>query len=144
MTLIDPISAPSDRSTLAIAGVTESVVFQYFETLNAADFIATSNLFAEDGGLHPPLDEVIVGREAIVQYLLQEAKGMKVQPRQGVEEPLEDGCRRIQVTGKVQMPLFGVNVSWVFIVSPAGKILLAQVKLLASPQELLKLRRSGS
>ena len=39
------------------------------------------------------------------------------------------------------MPLFGVNVSWLFILNSQQQIVSTTVKLLASPQELLNLRR---
>jgi hypothetical protein len=66
---------------------------------------------------------------------------MKLSPRKGIAETLEDDQTQIQVTGKVQTPVFGVNVSWIFILSPEQEILFTKIKLLASPQELLNLRR---
>jgi hypothetical protein len=67
---------------------------------------------------------------------------MQLFPREGIAEPLEDNQTQIQVSGKVQTSLFGVNVSWIFVLSSEKEILYARIKLLASPQELLNLRRS--
>ncbi len=66
---------------------------------------------------------------------------MQLLPREGIAESLEDDQTQFQVSGKVQTPLFGVNVSWIFVLSLEKEILYAKIKLLASPQELLSLRR---
>ena len=125
----------------SIEGIAEPLVLRYFETLNAGDFEATASLFASQGELHPPFESPIVGPEAIASYLKAEAQGMKLNPRQGIAETLEDNHTQIQIKGKVQTPLFSVNVAWQFILNPQREILSVQVKLLASPQELLSLRR---
>ena len=117
-------------------------VLSYFETLNAGDFEATANLFAADGLLNAPFEEPIVGRSAIATYLKAEAQAMQLHPDEGVSERLEDGNLQIHITGKVQTPIFGVNVAWVFLLNPQLEILSVTVKLLASPQELLSLRPS--
>lgn len=126
---------------LAIEGVTEPIILRYFETLNAGDFTTTANLFAADGELNAPFEEAIIGRDAIVSYLATEAKGMKLQPRQGVAEALEDDRTKVSVAGKVHTSIFSVNVAWQFILTADREIASVKVKLLASPQELLKLRR---
>lgn len=127
--------------TLTIEGVTEPTVLRYFETLNAGDFNATSALFAADGAMHPPFESAIVGSDAIRAYLQQEAQGMKLEPRQGIAQTLDNEQIHVQVSGKVQTSWCGVNVSWLFILSQEHEILSATVKLLASPQELINLRR---
>lgn len=124
-----------------IAGIAEPVIVRYFNALNAGDFVATASLFSEDGALQPPFESPIVGREAIVTYLETEARNLVLRPRQGKAQILDNGCTEIQVSGKVQTPLFGVNVSWLFILSPNRELFLAKIKLLASPQELLNLRQ---
>ncbi|HAA29813.1 MAG TPA: nuclear transport factor 2 [Cyanobacteria bacterium UBA8553] len=126
---------------LAIEGITEPVVLRYFETMNAGDYEATAALFADTGVMHPPFEEPISGKDAIATYLQVEAKGMQLLPNKGIAETLEDDQTHIQVTGKVQTSVFGVNVSWIFILNPEREILSARIKLLASPQELLSLRR---
>ncbi|KAM3096020.1 ketosteroid isomerase family protein [Phormidesmis sp. 146-35] len=131
----------TDSTTLKIEGIANPTIVAYFETLNSGDFEQTSGLFAINGAMKPPFESPIEGREAIAQYLQTEAKGMVLQPQQGTTLSLEDGCTEVQVRGKVQTPLFGVNVGWQFVLNADQEILLAKIKLLASPQELLKLRR---
>ncbi|MBW4470089.1 MAG: ketosteroid isomerase family protein [Stenomitos rutilans HA7619-LM2] len=127
-------------ATLAIVGMSEPIVLRYFETLNQGDFEATGQLFATDGAMQPPFERPVVGADAIVAFLQTEAKDFTLQPQQGVVQLLNDGCKEVNVTGKVQTPLFSVNVSWQFILNTENKLLLAKIKLLASPQELLRLR----
>ncbi|MBF2020336.1 MAG: nuclear transport factor 2 family protein [Hydrococcus sp. C42_A2020_068] len=126
---------------LTIKGITEPVILSYFETLNAGDFEATASSFAAEGALCPPFESPIVGREAIANYLKTEAQGLQLYPLKGIAEGLEDGLTEFQIQGKVQTPLFGVNVAWQFIVNAAKEILLVEVKLLASLEELAQLRR---
>lgn len=122
-------------------GIQEAVVNRYFQTLNAGEFEATAALFASDGALQPPFEPLVIGPEAIAAYLEQEAKGFILEPRRSVTKQLADGCTECEVVGKVQTPWFSVNVCWLFIISPTNKIFVAKVKLLASLQELLHLRR---
>lgn len=140
----DRTQTPQSVSTdeLTIQGITEPVVLRYFETMNAENYEATAALFANTGTMHPPFEQPITGSEAIATYLKTEAKGMQLFPREGIAEPIEDNQTQIQVSGKVQTPLFGVNVSWIFVLNSEKEILYTRIKLLASPQELLKLRRS--
>lgn len=126
---------------LTIEGIDEPVVLRYFETMNAGDYEATVALFADTGTMQPPFEQPIEGQDAIANYLEAEAKGMQLAPKKGVFEQLDDDKIQIQVTGKVQTPLFGVNVAWIFLLSAAREILHLRIKLLASPQELLSLRR---
>lgn len=126
---------------LIIEGITEPVVLRYFETMNAGDYQATAALFAQTGVMHPPFEQPIEGREAIATYLETEAKGMQLLPREGIAEPIEDNQTQFQVTGKVQTSVFGVNVAWTFILNTEQEMVYAKIKLLASPQELLSLRR---
>lgn len=131
----------ASSTDLTIEGITEPVVLRYFDTMNAGDYEATAALFSSVGAMHPPFEEPLEGKEAIATYLRTEAKGMQLFPSKGTAETLEDDKTQIQVAGKVQTPWFGVNVSWTFLLSPMGEILAAKIKLLASPQELLSLRR---
>jgi len=66
---------------------------------------------------------------------------MQLSPKTGSVEPQENEDTQIQVKGRVQTPLFSVNVGWIFILNPEQRISFARIKLLASPQELLSLRR---
>ena len=131
---------PIITSSIKIAGITKPTVLRYFETLNAGDFDATANLFAEDGVLHAPFEEPIMGRSSIATYLKTEARGMQLEPQQGVSQILEDGNVEVQVSGRVQTSAFGINVAWLFLLNSDQKLLSVTVKLLASPQELLNLR----
>jgi Nuclear transport factor 2 (NTF2) domain len=124
-----------------IEGITEPTILCYFETLNAGDFNQTVALFAVDGVMHPPFESDIVGRDAIANYLQQEAQGVKADPRQGIIEIVESDRISVEVTGKAQTSWCGVNVSWLFILNEQREILYTRIKLLASPQELLNLRR---
>ena len=133
-------SRPIITSSIKIAGITKPTVMRYFETLNAGDFDATANLFASDGVLHAPFEEPIIGSSSIATYLKTEARGMQLQPQQGVSQILEDGNVEVQVSGRVQTSAFGINVAWLFLLNSDQKILSVTVKLLASPQELLNLR----
>lgn len=142
MTIESVALAPQPAiSSLTINGVAEPIVLRYFETLNQGDFAATSDLFAIDGALHPPFESMVIGPEAIEAYLHTEAQGLTLLPVEGQEQVLDNGCTEIQVGGRVRTAWFEVNVSWRFILSPTKEIFLVQVKLLASPQELLSLRR---
>lgn len=139
----DPTVTPQSAAAtdLTIEGISEPVVLRYFETMNAGDYEATAALFADTGAMHPPFEEPIEGKEAIATYLEAEAKEMQLFPTKGLAEILENEQTQVQVTGKVQTPFFGVNVSWLFVLSSEQKILSTRIKLLASPQELLSLRR---
>lgn len=128
--------------TEVITGITEETILQYFATLNAGEFTATAALFAADGAMYPPFESAIVGTEAIATYLQQEAQGIKAVPRQGLEETLEDGQIQVQVSGKAQTSWCGVNVLWLFTLNQQRQITYTQIKLLASPQELMALRQS--
>jgi hypothetical protein len=131
---------PIITSSIKIAGITKPTVLRYFESLNAGDFEATANLFAEDGVLHAPFEEPIIGSSSIATYLKTEARGMQLEPQQGVSQILEDGNVEVQVSGRVQTSAFGINVAWLFLLNSDQKLLSVTVKLLASPQELLNLR----
>ncbi len=91
--------------------------------------------------MRPPFESGITGPIAIVAYLQQEAQGMKLEPRQGITQTLDNEQIQVQVTGIVQTSWCGVNVSWLFVLNQQREIVAATVKLLASPQELVNLRR---
>ncbi len=131
----------SNTITQTIAGIDNATISQYFESLNAGDFAAVAALFAPDGVMHAPFESGIVGGDAIASYLQQEALGLKAEPHQGIIESQINDLVLFRVNGKVQMPLFGVNVSWLFSLNSQQEIVSVTVKLLASPQELLNLRR---
>ena len=131
----------TDTLTQKIAGINNATISNYFSSLNAGDFAATTALFAPDGVMYAPFESGLMGRDAIALYLQQEAIGLKAEPHQGIIESQENDLTQIRVNGKVQMPLFGVNVSWLFILNSQQQIVSVTVKLLASPQELINFRR---
>ncbi len=136
-----PTQQPAAPVDLLVEGISELAILRYFQTMNAAEYEATAALFAETGAMDPPFEEPIIGTEAIAAYLKAEAKGMTLFPREGVIEMNGEGRQaEIQVTGKVQTPLFGVNVAWFFVLNSEKEITYVRIKLLASPQELLDLR----
>ncbi|WGV27539.1 nuclear transport factor 2 family protein [Halotia branconii] len=136
----DKSVANTAKTEIQIEGITEASILRYFETLNAGEFEETAALFADDGVMHPPFESDIVGSDAIATYLHKEAQNIQVHPREGIIENLENDQIKIQVTGKAQTSWCGVNVSWLFILNQQRQIIYTQVKLLASPQELLSLR----
>jgi hypothetical protein len=117
----------------------EPTVDSYFQSFNQGDFEATAALFADNGQLLPPFEEPIVGPLAIHEYLQQEAEGMAATPKSISSEDADDR-RRIIVRGTVKALMFTVNAAWVFDLNAQNKIDQVQVKLLASLQDLLKLR----
>jgi Nuclear transport factor 2 (NTF2) domain len=131
----------AEPTAIVIDGISEPTIIQYFDTLNQGDFAATSRLFTPSGIMQPPFDSPLIGQTAIVQYLQAEAADIKLLPCKGFTQNLENGDTEIQVSGKVQTSLFSVNVSWLFILTPSHELSLAKIKLIASPQELLHLRR---
>ena len=136
MNYIDVAEAP-----ITIDGMEEPVIIDYFSTINQGRFDQTAILFTIDGKLHAPFEQPIEGREAISSYLVKEAKGMKLLPKQGKFESKENDVERIHITGKVKTTLFSVNVAWYFNLNQARQITSARIKLLASPQELLGLKQ---
>ncbi len=133
--------APTPENSVVIQGVSQVGILHYFETLNAGEFEQTAALFAPNGVMHPPFESGIVGQNAIATYLQQEAQGLKAYPSQGTSEILEDEQIKVQVTGKAHTSWCSVNVAWLFTLNQQQEITSVHIKLLASPEELLKLRR---
>ena len=136
-------SAEQLKEEFQIEGITETSVLRYFETLNAGEFEATAALFAVDGVMRPPFESDIVGTDAIAAYLKQECQNIKAYPNSGIAEALENATIQVQVTGKAQTSWCSVNVLWLFILNQQRQISYTKIKLLASPQELLSLRREN-
>ena len=121
--------------------LTEPVITRYFETLNKGDFPETAKLFAIDGVLQPPFESPISGPEAIANNLQQEAREMILSPLSEALETTETGHTQARIKGKVKTTLFTVNVAWIFILNNQKEIISVEVKLLASLEELVSLRR---
>lgn len=142
----EPVVPPvemSQRTKVSIEGVTNSTVLNYMDNLNANDFGALIQLFAEDGALQPPFKRPIAGKDAIFRFFNEECQNLKLKPERGVVEPTEDGYTQIKVTGKVQTPWFGgkvgMDIAWRFLLNPDNKIFFVAIDLLASPKELLNI-----
>lgn len=43
------MSAPVSFPEISIAGITEPIIYRYFQRLNAGEFAKTAGLFTEDG-----------------------------------------------------------------------------------------------
>ncbi|MBD2577327.1 ketosteroid isomerase family protein [Oscillatoria sp. FACHB-1406] len=129
-----------EHTTVSIEGVDNATVIRYMDDMNANDFDALIELFAPDGAMHPPFQKPIVGKEAILQFLQEDCKNLKVVPESGVEEPAEEGFEQFRVKGKVYSPWLNawVNVAWRFSLNLEGKISLVAIEVIASPKELLK------
>jgi hypothetical protein len=144
----EPVVPPKDmgqRTAVTIEGIDNPTILSYMNNLNANDFDALIQLFAEDGGLQPPFRRPIVGKENILRFFKEECQNLKLLPERGVSEPTEDNFTQVKVTGKVQTPWFGgdvgMNIAWRFLLNPEGKIFFVAIDLLASPKELLNLAR---
>jgi hypothetical protein len=115
------------------------------ENMNAFDFETAVALFTENGALQPPFEKPIVGQKNILAYMRDDCYGLKLMPEQGVSESAEGGFTQIKVTGKVQTPWFGsdvsINLAWRFLLNPESQIFFVAIDLLASPKELLNLAR---
>lgn len=127
--------------TNEIDGVSHPTVLSYFETLNTGEFDATSELFAIDGVMQPPFEKPITGRDAIADYLHREAIGITAQPSQGTYQTIETGEVEFEIVGRVQTPVFSVNVTWRMILNADDEVSFIRIKLNASPKELMNLRR---
>jgi hypothetical protein len=134
------LSKPS-RDLIEIVGINEPTIEKYFQTINQGDYQATAQLFTKEGILKAPFELPIAGKDEIVKYLTAEAKGMKLIPRQGNQESRQEELCLYQIQGKVKTSLFSVNVAWDFLLNRMSEIVEVKIKLLASPQELLKIRR---
>ncbi|WP_427156776.1 nuclear transport factor 2 family protein [Aliinostoc sp. HNIBRCY26] len=130
----------AEYSASQIPGIKETTILEYFKNLNARNFTATAALFTPQGVMNPPFESAIVGRDAIARYLRKEAQDVKAEPQQGISATLKDGYTQVQVTGKAHTFWCSVNVMWLFTLNPQQQITDTQIKLLASPQELVAMR----
>ena len=144
----EPIVVPTTiaaRTQASIEGVTNTTVLSYINNMNANDFEAAVSLFAPNGALQPPFQKPIIGREAILSYMREECQGLKLMPKRGTVESMDEGYTSIKLTGKVQTPWFGssvgISIAWRFLLDPQDYIFFVAVDLLASPKELLNLVR---
>jgi hypothetical protein len=114
----------------------------YFDSLNREQYLETAALFAPMGCLHPPFGETVTGSDAIANYLLQEARGIKVQPLKCTEQQVTAVGVEVEVCGWVTTFLFQANVMWLFKLNTQGKVEQVKVNLLASLEDLLQWKKS--
>jgi hypothetical protein len=124
-----------------IKNIQEPIIYNYFSSLNDGDFDGVSDLFAIDGYLHPPFDREIVGKDAICKYLQLEAKGVEAFPESGKIVVRPNSSIGYQITGRVKMSIFEINVGWSIELNERREIAAVKVELLASLQELLPMKR---
>ena len=117
--------------------INEPVVHDYFARFNQSDFVATSNLFSEQGSLKPPFEKAIKGRSAIAQYLTKEALGMKVFPTYVKTAVIAHDCTQYQIKGKVKTSYFTINTSWLINLNSMKEITLIEIQLLEKLGDLL-------
>ena len=122
----------------------ETAIQRYFALFNQGEFQQVAQLFAAEGQLYPPFESPVVGTAAIAAYLVKEADGMKLEPSTVEVSPLEGDRQQVNVRGKVTALVFTVNVAWSFVLTSKNEIELVRVDLLASLEELLKIRPSGA
>jgi uncharacterized protein YozE (UPF0346 family) len=143
-TILNDVSIPLVQPAsinIDIQGINEPVICEYFERLNNGEFTATAELFAEQGYLNPPFDKQLQDRDAITQYLEQEAQGITFFPESGAILMSDAHYTQYQIQGKVELNWFTVNISWSITLSAAKEIMSVDVKLLASLDDLLSFSR---
>jgi hypothetical protein len=131
------ISSTVIDAFIDIHSIDELTICEYFARLNDNKFIAASELFAEQGCLNPPFEKTVCGRDAIAQYLEKEAKGIEFCPTYGKMIMSDSKFTQYQIQGKVKTSQFTVNVNWLIQLNSTKKIILIEVKLVASLIELL-------
>lgn len=113
--------------------VWETVLDNYFATLNQGQFQEAALLFSAHGVVHPPVEEPIVGRTAIAAYFQSEMPGIRLEPIYRQFHFLEDGQKaKVQVYGRVRLCPFSTYVVWTFLLNKQGEIESVKVDLMAS------------
>lgn len=129
------ISSVNNNEIINIQGILDSTIYEYFTKLNNGEFTAAAELFSELGILAPPFDKTVQGKKEIAQYLKKEAKGIKSCPEQG--KILEQGyLTEYQIKGTVEISQFVFNVEWLIELNSDQEIIMVEVKLTASLEDL--------
>ncbi|MEM6451432.1 MAG: ketosteroid isomerase family protein [Cyanobacteria bacterium P01_D01_bin.105] len=131
---------PEQPATISGLGAESDVVLRYFHSFNLGEYSQVASLFTEQGILYPPFEPPVVGPKKIADYLDKEADGMQVSLLSAKAEPLEQGRSQVDVTGKVTALVFKVNVTWRFELTSQHQIESVKVDLVATLEELLKIR----
>ena len=130
------ISLVNDNAIVNIQGISDPIIYEYFTKLNNAEFTAVIELFSEQGCLNPPFDKSLQGKGEILQYLEKEAKGIKSYPEQG-ETTQKGSLTEYQIQGTVGISGFIFNMNWFIQLNSDQKIMVVEVKLVASLEDLL-------
>ncbi len=144
--LLNPVKMTAlqtaDQQLAAITELGEQarVVLCYFDLFNLGEYQQVADLFATEGSLFPPFESPVIGVNEIANYLMREADGMTVSLLSAEMHSREDGRYQIDVRGKVTSLVFRVNVAWCFMLTGDSKIESVRVNLVATLEELLKLR----
>ena len=141
MTVLPTVEKP--LAAVAQLGNPAEIVLRYFTLFNLGEYQQVAELFATDGSLYPPFESPVVGRDKIAQYLIKEAEGMSVSLLDAEIEPGEGDYFQVNVRGSVTALIFQVKVAWRFILTADGKIDSVRVDLVATLEELLKIRPQG-
>ena len=136
MTTIDTVTPQLEE----VLSRQADVVLRYFTLFNLGKHRQVANLFAAEGILYPPFEPAVVGIEKIANYLSREAEGMVVSLLGADTHPVENNRLQIDVRGSVTALVFKVNVVWCFVVTAGGQIESVKVDLMATLEELLRLR----
>ncbi|MFG6104795.1 ketosteroid isomerase family protein [Leptothoe sp. EHU-05/26/07-4] len=116
------------------------VVLRYFTLFNRGEYQQVANLFTVEGSLYPPFEAPVIGPTKIRDYLVKEADGMSVSLLGAETCQLNSERLQVDVRGKVTALVFKVNVTWRFILAADNKIESVRINLVATLEELLKLR----
>lgn len=133
------ISSVNGSQFINIQGISDQTIYEYFTRLNNGEFVATAELFTEQGCLTPPFDQPIQGRSAIAEYLEKEAKEIASYPKWG--EKLKQGLlNEYRIQGTVAISQFVFDMEWFIQLNSAQEIIMLEVKLIASLEDLLNFR----
>jgi len=130
-----------NQDLLNIEDIKSQTICNYFLRLNENNFEGFAALFSPDGLLFPPFESAIVGRDAVSQYLQTTGIEVEAFPQSGTVQPGSDGVTVYQISGNVKTSYFTVNVVWTIELNPEQQIVSAKIKLLATLQDLLHLKR---
>ncbi len=130
------ISLVNDKAIANIQGISDPIIYEYFTKLNNAKFTEVVELFSEQGCLTPPFDKLLQGKGEILQYLEKEAKEIKSYPEQG-ETTQKGSLTGYQIQGTVEISGFVFNMEWFIQLNSDQKIMIVEVKIVASLEDLL-------
>jgi len=124
---------------ITVEGITETTV-SYFKAMNADDFETALALFTP--ALQPPFQKPIVGREAIASYMCQHKDSILCRSRayQRLYQMALSRLKSRSPNSLVRCQRWDEHCVAVLTKSQ-GKIFFVAIDMLASPQELLSLRR---